>query len=173
MLANPRNIIAVCLLATIAGVPAMAQIDEPAATAAMFDRDGEPVGSVLLYRLPRGTLIHARLEGLPVGAHAFHVHETGTCEAPFDSAGGHYNPDDVAHGFASEEGGHAGDLPNIHIPASGSLEVEMYSTLLTVDDALFDDDGASIVIHQGPDDYVSDPAGAAGPRIACGVIEPD
>jgi len=172
MLSNRRNIIAASLLATIAAVPAMAQMDEPAATAAIFDRNGEPVGSVLLYRMPRGTLLHARLENLPLGAHAFHVHETGICEPPFDSAGGHYDPEDVAHGFATDEGEHAGDLPNVHIPASGRLEVEMYSPLLTVDDALFDEDGAAIVIHEGPDDYVSQPAGAAGPRIACGVIEP-
>jgi len=31
-------------------------------------------------------------------------------------------------------------------------------------------DGAAIMIHAGPDDYKSDPAGAAGGRIACGVI---
>ena len=65
---------------------------------------------------------------------------------------------------------HAGDMPNIHVPASGALEIEVLNTLLRLDDALFDEDGAAIVIHEGPDDYVTDPAGAAGPRIACGVI---
>lgn len=172
MLLKRQNLITAALLTGLVAATAVAQTDGPAATAALFDQNGEPVGSVLLHRMPRGTLLHARLEGLPVGAHAFHVHETGICEPPFDSAGGHYDPDDVAHGFASEDGAHAGDLPNIHIPASGRLEIEMYSTLLTIDDALFDDDGASIVIHEGPDDYASQPAGAAGPRVACGVIEP-
>ncbi len=62
-------------------------------------------------------------------------------------------------------------VPNIHVPASGELEIEVLNALLVLDGQLFDADGASIVIHDGPDDYVTDPAGAAGPRIACGVIE--
>ncbi len=66
--------------------------------------------------------------------------------------------------------GHVGDMPNIHVPASGELEIEILNTLLKLDYGLFDADGAAIVIHAGPDDYMSDPAGAAGPRIACGVI---
>ncbi len=142
------------------------------AIAALFDLDGEPVGSVTFFALPHGTLLHARLTGMPVGAHAFHVHETGICEPPFDSAGGHYDPDDAAHGFVAEDGYHAGDFPNIHVPATGRLEVEFFSTALVLDERLFDEDGASVVIHAEPDDYVSQPAGDAGPRIACGVIEP-
>ena len=66
--------------------------------------------------------------------------------------------------------GHVGDMPNIHVPASGELEIEILNTDLKLDYGLFDADGAAIVIHAGPDDYTSDPAGAAGPRIACGVI---
>ena len=30
--------------------------------------------------------------------------------------------------------------------------------------------GKAVVIHEGADDYISDPSGAAGGRIACGVI---
>ena len=56
-------------------------------------------------------------------------------------------------------------------PESGALEIEVLNTFLTLDARLFDEDGAAIVIHDGPDDYRTDPAGAAGPRIACGVIE--
>ena len=56
-------------------------------------------------------------------------------------------------------------------PASGALEIEVLNTQLGLDEALFDADGAAIVIHEGADDYASDPAGAAGPRIACGVIQ--
>ena len=74
------------------------------------------------------------------------------------------------HGFDSAEGMHAGDMPNIHVPDSGVLEIEVLNTLLKLDATLFDADGAAIVIHDGPDDYASDPAGAAGSRIACGVI---
>ena len=141
------------------------------ARAAMANANGESVGEVVLSRTPHGTLLHAKLTGLPPGAHAFHVHTVGKCEPPFKSAGGHFNPEGVKHGILAEDGVHAGDMPNIHVPESGALEIEVLNTLLTLDASLFDDDGAAIVIHDGPDDYRTDPAGAAGPRIACGVIE--
>ncbi len=140
------------------------------ASAAMVDANGDSVGSVTLRATPHGTLLHAMLENLPAGAHAFHVHDVGICEPPFASSGGHFNPGGKKHGFDSAEGMHAGDMPNIHVPDSGALEIEVLNTLLKLDATLFDADGAAIVIHEGPDDYVSDPAGAAGPRIACGVI---
>lgn len=141
------------------------------ARAAMANANGESVGEVVLSRTPHGTLLHAKLTGLPPGAHAFHVHTVGKCEPPFKSAGGHFNPDGVKHGILAEDGVHAGDMPNIHVPESGALEIEVLNTFLMLDASLFDDDGAAIVIHDGPDDYKTDPAGAAGPRIACGVIE--
>lgn len=141
------------------------------ARAAMANANGESVGEVVLSRTPHGTLLHAKLTGLPPGAHAFHVHTIGKCEPPFKSAGGHFNPDGVKHGILAEDGVHAGDMPNIHVPESGALEIEVLNTFLMLDTSLFDDDGAAIVIHDGPDDYKTDPAGAAGPRIACGVIE--
>ena len=140
------------------------------ASAAMMNANGESVGAVTLSATPHGTLLHAKLENLPAGAHAFHVHAVGVCEAPFKSAGGHFNPGGAKHGIESHEGMHAGDMPNIHVPDSGALEIEVLNTQLALDASLFDEDGASIVIHDGPDDYASDPAGAAGPRIACGVI---
>ena len=160
------------LLAGAALVTAMLQTADAAeqARAAMANAEGESVGEVVLSQTPHGTLLHARLTGLPPGAHAFHVHAVGKCEPPFKSAGGHFNPDGKKHGILAEDGMHAGDMPNIHVPESGALEVEVLNTFLTLDGSLFDDDGAAIVIHAGPDDYKTDPAGAAGPRIACGVI---
>ena len=155
-------------LALVAAAPGVGA-GEPA-QAQMMNAEGGSVGVVTLNETPHGTLLHARLQNLPEGAHAFHVHAVGKCEAPFKSAGGHFNPGDKMHGLHSEEGMHAGDMPNIHVPASGSLEIEILNTQLRLDASLFDDDGAAIVIHEGPDDYVSDPAGAAGSRIACGVI---
>jgi len=157
------------LLAALAlpGTAAAANMAE----AMLTDADGNAVGAVVLTQLPGGVSLHARLMGLPEGPHAFHVHAVGQCEAPFKSAGGHYNPKGAKHGLASEHGAHAGDMPNIHVPASGMLEIEVFNARLALDDNLFDADGAAIVIHAGPDDYNSDPAGAAGARIACGVIQ--
>ncbi len=155
-------------LALVAATHAASAAEQ--ASAEMMNANGESVGAVTLRETPQGTLLHADLENLPAGAHAFHVHAVGVCEPPFKSAGGHFNPTGAKHGIESAEGVHAGDMPNIHVPESGALEIEVLNTQLRLDAALFDEDGAAIVIHDGPDDYVTDPAGAAGPRIACGVI---
>jgi Cu-Zn family superoxide dismutase len=63
------------------------------------------------------TAATAELTGLPAGPHGFHIHTVGACEPPFQSAGGHFNPDDRQHGIENPKGKHAGDLPNIHVPA--------------------------------------------------------
>jgi len=146
---------------------------DDSASAALNNAEGEPVGTVELTETPNGTLVIARLENLPEGPHGFHIHETGECTPPFRSAGGHYNPAGTSHGFVSPGGLHAGDLPNIHVPASGSLTVEFFATGLAVSDQLLDEDGAAVVIHAGADDYETDPAGDAGDRIACGVLKGD
>jgi Cu-Zn family superoxide dismutase len=65
-------------------------------------------------------------------------------------------------------------MPNLHIPQSGELVVEILNPAITLvkgkPNSVFDADGSSIVIHAKADDYKSDPAGNAGDRIACGVI---
>lgn len=141
------------------------------ARAELHDADARIVGEALLHDTPHGTLIRARFLDLPPGTHAFHIHAVGECEPPFTSAGGHYNPDGQAHGIMSPEGLHAGDMPNIHVPASGQLDIEVLNTRVRVEDLLAQEGGTALVIHEGADDYATDPAGGAGPRIACGVIE--
>ena len=89
------------------------------AIAAMKDAEGNSVGTVAFEQGAQGTVVHARLTGLEPGTHAFHVHETGKCEAPdFQSAGGHYNPSDKAHGFVMVRGYTAGNynLTVTHTP---------------------------------------------------------
>ena len=140
------------------------------ATARLDDTNGEPVGTVDFHSLPNGTLLRVELKSMAPGVHAFHIHETGRCDPDFGHAGGHYNPEGVGHGFLDEGGYHVGDMPNLHIPESGELTLEILNHQLVLDDRLFDGDGAAIMIHAGPDDYTSDPAGAAGARIACGAI---
>ncbi len=141
------------------------------AIAELHDADHRIVGEVLLHDTPHGTLIRARLLDLPPGTHAFHIHAVGQCEPPFTSAGGHYNPDGKAHGIMSPEGLHAGDMPNIHVPASGQLDIEVLNPRVRVAELLEQEEGTALVIHEGADDYATDPAGGAGPRIACGVIQ--
>jgi Cu-Zn family superoxide dismutase len=173
-------IVATALAGNFAG-PALAQdSDEDAmmpangsATAVMHDLKGNPVGTVTLRQTPTGVLITADLKGLPPGVHGFHIHEKGVCEPPFKSAGGHFNPDGADHGYLSENGPEAGDLPNIHVPKSGTLVIEMHDPLISLkgEEAVLDADGAAIVIHSGADDYKTQPSGNSGDRIACGVIK--
>lgn len=136
--------------------------------------DGKDIGEVLLQETRHGVLITAHLEKLPAGPHAFHIHETGKCEASFKSAGEHFNPDGVKHGILNQRGKHAGDLPNIHVPDSGKVSFEVLAPGVTLKagqkKSLLDADGSAIVIHAQGDDNVADPAGNAGDRIACGVI---
>ena len=111
---------------------------------------------------------------MPAGEQAFHIHAVGKCEQPgFESAGGHFNPANAHHGMMSGPG-HAGDMPNLHVPASGALDLEVLNASITLDkdkaNSAFHPGGTAIVIHAGKDDYTSDPAGNAGGRIICGVI---
>lgn len=136
---------------------------------------GEEVGSATLTQTPNGVLILLSVKRLPPGVHAFHIHSVGKCEPPFKSAGGHFNPAGKKHGLEAPEGHHAGDMPNLHIPANGELTVEVFNDQITLArgpaNSLFHDGGTAFIIHAGEDDYKTDPTGDAGGRIACGVIE--
>lgn len=142
------------------------------ATATLRNAAGETIGTATLTEATVGLLIRGTVNGLPAGTHAIHVHAVGQCAPTFAAAGGHFNPTVRRHGFRSPDGHHAGDLPNLHVPANGSLtfEVTLAGVRMGGTGGLLDDDGASLVIHAGADDYVTDPAGASGDRIACGVI---
>jgi Cu-Zn family superoxide dismutase len=145
------------------------------ASAVLKDASGKEVGAATFTVTPSGVLISLDLTAVPPGEHGFHVHTTGKCEPPdFKSAGPHFNPDQTKHGFMTPEGPHAGDLPNLHVPADGKLQVEVLEPNVTWsgEAPLLDADGSALVIHAGADDYKTDPAGNSGDRIACGVITP-
>src|SRR5438034_9388582 len=92
------------------------------AKAELKDAMGKTVGQATLTDSPHGVLVHVVLSGAPEGAHAFHIHATGKCEGPaFMTAGGHFNPTMKQHGLSNPMGMHAGDLPNIQVPAGGAL----------------------------------------------------
>lgn len=163
------------LAALAAGSIASASVLAQGANAELLDTDGNMIGNVALTEVAQGVHLFAQAEGLPSGTHAFHIHETGSCEPPdFESAGGHFNPTGAAHGWDNPDGPHAGDFPNVHVQDDGVLTVEYFTDKVTLEEgetAVFDDDGSAIVVHEGADDYQTDPAGDAGARIACGVIE--
>jgi len=161
---------------TVLGVACVASFSAQAQTAKapLKDAAGKDVGTVDLVQTPHGVLLKMSLKGIPAGEHAFHIHAVGKCEPPFTTAGGHFNPGSKKHGMEAAEGAHAGDMPNLHVPANGELVIEIANPAISLakgqPNSVFDADGSAIVIHAKADDYKSDPAGNAGDRIACGVI---
>ena len=140
-----------------------------------IDAKGKTVGTVTIEHFPSATLLLIKVQGLPPGVHGIHIHAMGQCTPPaFDSAGPHFNPANRQHGMKNPKGHHGGDLPNITIPADGNLETQIVvqgEMTLRGENGLLDGDGASLVIHAGPDDYTTDPSGNSGARIACAVLD--
>ncbi len=168
-----RALVAAALLACAADPAASA---EETARATLRGVDGSVLGEASLRETPHGVLLWLSLTGAPEGTHALHFHETGRCEPPFRTAGGHFAPEGRGHGFFNAGGPHAGDLPNVTVPASGRLQIEVLAPRTDLSagaNGLLDEDGAALLLHADPDDYRSAPSGAAGARIACGVIRGD
>ena len=147
---------------------------QPQAWAAIHGSSAHPAirGCVYFYQLESGVLSAAQLNGLPGSTEdsphrifAFHIHSGGNCggtEAdPFADALGHYNPNNSPHPY------HAGDMPPLF--GNGGYAFQMFFTdRFSVREIV----GRTVIIHSGPDDFISQPGGNAGEKIACGEIKP-
>lgn len=155
--------------------------DEPQGGAPMplVNGAGQTVGTVRAWQTAGGVTFRVDARGLPHGIHGIHVHAVGRCDPPdFTSAGPHWNPTARQHGMRNPQGPHGGDLPNIEVAANGvvgqtvTLPAAMLMGVPGAPGAVLDADGAALVIHAQADDYVTDPSGNSGARIACAVIQP-
>lgn len=117
----------------------------------------------------------AIISGLAEGKHAIHLHENGDCSAADGtSAGGHWNPTGAPHGkWGSSDGFHKGDIGNFEVDANGNGTVNLTTDewCIGCGDKNKDILGKAVIVHDGVDDYKSQPSGAAGTRVGCGVIQ--
>ena len=132
-------------------------------------------GNVFFYCVAGGTKVCAEFWGLPlyepatdnsqpIGPFGFHIHEYGVCDitdpnSPYESAGGHYNPTNQPHG------NHAGDFPVV-FSNNGYAKICFFTDKFKPEDII----GKSVLLHENPDDFKSQPSGNSGKRMACGVI---
>jgi Cu-Zn family superoxide dismutase len=144
------------------------------ATAEVRNAAGQAVGTATFTELAGGVRVVLEVHGLPPGAHAVHLHAVGACDPPdFAGAGPHFNPGGREHGLLNPRGPHAGDLPNTTVDAGGTGRLETFTDRITLGPgptSILDGDGSALVVHAAPDDFVTDPAGGSGARIACGVV---
>lgn len=144
---------------------------QPKATAKLGPTSGNIAnGTVTLVQKRDGVELDISLAGLTPGAHGFHVHANGDCSSgDGKSAGGHYNPTGAAHGAPDAANRHIGDLGNVTADAQGNVSVKQFDKALSLsgENSII---GKAFIVHGGTDDLSSQPSGAAGPRVACGVI---
>ena len=145
------------------------KLGRPAALARVTGMGAEPCGTVFFFPKGCATLVVADIRHLPhndgpctSGIFALHIHEGDSCcGVDFADTGGHYNPCGTPHPE------HAGDLPPL-FECHGQAFLAVLTERFTVPDVI----GRTVVIHSGPDDFTTQPAGNAGAKIACGVIRP-
>lgn len=142
------------------------------AIAVLYPTSGNLVSGVVTFtKVDGGIHVVAEVSGLKAGTHhGFHIHQYGDCSASDGtSAGGHFNPQMKEHGSPSGEMRHVGDMGNLTVDANGVGHVDYVDPMMTFEgpNSII---GRGVVVHAGEDDLTSQPTGAAGARVACGVI---
>ena len=128
-------------------------------------------GSVNFVQKGGKLLVTAKVAGLSPGAHGFHLHENGDCSSGDGmSAGGHFNPQGKPHGNPSTPDRHAGDLPMLQANASGDATLSIEIDVITIGGGATDIVGRAVIVHKDPDDFMTQPTGNSGARVACGVV---
>ena len=138
------------------------------------DAVGKKIGAITIRQLDEGLAFSPNILGLNEGLHGFHIHQNPDCEPGVKdgkkvaalSAGGHYDPENHSKHTGPDGDGHLGDLPMLRVNQDGT-QPKIIVNGIQLDKVR----NRSLVIHEGKDDYATDPAGNSGPRIACGVIK--
>lgn len=170
-----KNVMWGGVTAAVMGLAAVAQLGaQTPVKVELKDAKGGSIGTASLSSAMGAVHIQLDLKSLTPGVHALHVHAVGKCEAPgFTTAGGHLNPATKKHGLQNPEGPHAGDMENFTVAADGTAKSMIMAKGITMGsepNSVFANGSTALVVHAGPDDGKTDPSGASGDRIACGVI---
>ena len=145
----------------------------PTASADLMPTNGNTAnGTVQFVQLGGAVRVSGTIKGLqPNTEVGFHIHEKGDCSSGDGmSAGGHFNPTGKPHGHAGEPASHAGDLPSLRADATGTATFAAELRSIAVGSGPTDVVGRGLIVHRDKDDYVTQPTGNAGPRLACAVI---
>lgn len=176
-------LVAACSTSAEVGKPVVPRVATTTAAATLVDVNGKAGGRATLTQTAGGVEIVVNVEGLKPGEHGVHVHQTGRCEPgpdpsgntiAFGAAGPHFDPGaSRKHGGPGKSlhEGHAGDMPNIAVAGDGTGTLRYTHPAATLDTSPNSVLGKAVVVHAGPDDYRTDPAGNSGARVLCGVIE--
>lgn len=150
-----------------------------------IDAAGDSVGTVAITDGPNGALFKVDIEGLSQGWHGIHLHQVGDCsdgDNGFKASGGHINPDGNEHGLLNPNGYERADMPNLYAGADGRATASFFNSYVRVTPGeeaasvvgagaiLMDADGFAMVVHESPDDHLTQPIGGAGARVACAAF---
>jgi Cu-Zn family superoxide dismutase len=163
-------VIASCSTMQTANTKAISEV----ITADLSRADGAWAGVATISKRRDGIFLSLSGEAPAPGAYGMHIHSVGKCQGPdFNSAGPHWNPGMKQHGRDNPMGAHGGDLPNVVAGPDKklTLEYKLPDIILEGEGGVLDADGAALVIHEKPDDYLTDPTGNSGKRISCGVFK--
>jgi Cu-Zn family superoxide dismutase len=155
-----------------------AAVPTAVATIAPTADGGTVQGTATFTESSGSTTVNVTISGAEAGLHGLHIHMGNSCDpddagVPGNAAGGHWNPDDAGHAFPDASTHHAGDMGNIDITdaGTGTLSLTNPTTLWTVLPGTHSVVGHAVIFHSGTDDGTTQPTGAAGGRLGCGVIQ--
>ncbi len=161
----------------LAGCVEKKQADTPILTFDIINSQSEIIGKArIAENLSGGVSLVVDAKNISEGEHGIHFHVHADCTAPdFKSAGGHINPMNMSHGLKNPDGPDNADMTNLVADELGNVSYATVNDRVSINGegglpALLDEDGSALVIHQNPDDQMTQPIGGAGPRIACAQI---
>lgn len=158
---------------TLSGCQTMGHLQPAKASADIRNTTTQAdMGGIKLRPMLSGVQVYGTITGLaPNSVHAIHIHQNPSCADKGEAAGGHFNPTGQPHSQPTAAASHSGDMPNITADSNGVAKVDLINSKITLTPNLPNSVyNHAIIVHAGADDYVSQPSGNAGGRIACGVI---